>query len=307
MRGAAELLGQTPTHLYVRAGLIFAWPKSGGPAVPLAPVLLVNPRAHLVSSEMIFTLSGSGEDAQVTALDGQHALIQPPEGALFQSAAAAPSGAVYVSTVARAGSAGAIYRVRAATRMLELIHSYDGPSSSLQAQDDALYWLRGVVEGDWGDFEVIEHKLGEPGERVVLAAARRQGFLHVFAGKLLVAARDEMTMYFPTMEQYDLGSGVLEKSFPRLQIFPARGSLVTQGERIFIAKREEMQYGPYCPSSGQLFELIEGEGPRAVAGISASTVLADENYFFYTWVFPSCAVHGRPISSGSASLYCARR
>lgn len=314
---ARELLGQTRTHLYVGSGGIFAWPKSGGVAKRLPELLPIAPgqgySQKVVSEEMIFWLAAGGDTAQVMKLDGEPFLLPPPEGSKFTFVDAAPAGAMYVATSRLDGSAGAIYRVRAETRSIELVHVYDGAASWLQAEDGALYWLRGsLAESEqWGDLEVIEYVLDPGEERVLSPAARRRELLYVSGDKLVVAV-DVPTESAPTLEQRDRRTGDVVKTFPRVDYFsPGQNSFAARGERLLFSKKEDQQYGPMCPPPGQLFELTEdgemGRGYRTVPGIAASTFLVDETFLFYTYAQNGCSIQGRPMGSRIDELICYRQ
>jgi hypothetical protein len=296
-----RLIGQTPSHLYLvkrGTGALWSWPKPSGIATLLAP-LEPGLDVHLVSAEMIFSLpTYNGARAQVTTFDGQHFLLDPPTGATFDAAAAAPGGATYVSTRGSTGVPDAIYRVRASTRSLELVRTLGARISALQAQDDALYWLQSRTAGR---YEVIEAKLDPPSQRVLLAEAPRDPYLEILGGKLFVNFLSATGDF--VLEQRALATGVLEKSFPSVPLAAPRPVASLDGHIYQGFPATTDATGPIC-SGPSLLELREQERVR-LSVVGATPLLAGEGVLYLMEVYQGCCASG-VCHPGSEAVACYR-
>lgn len=295
----ATLLGQTRTHLYMHdASGVLEWPKSGGVPRTLAPLEPLLYKQHLVSEEGIFSVESDGKRAQLTTFDGQRASIAPPTGAVFHSASAAPGGAIYFIATGPGAVPYAIYRLRVAERSFEVVHRLDAVGFELSAQDDAVYWMRYRTTGDTSDFEVVEHRLGELGERVLAPLDAHRQFLQVFADGFYV--RNDVAH---ELERRDRTTGERLATFPIPIYF--YGALLQQGSRLLFSIPPGMQYSPACPPNAALYELEEGKAPRLVVSDAAPTAVIDGTILYYQRAYPTCCQSGS-CSGGGRSVACHR-
>lgn len=293
----ASLLGQTQTHLYMHAVEgILKWPKSGGVPRIVAHLPPLFYRQHLVSEEGILSVELDGEGAQLITFDGQRSSLNPPEGTQLRFAAVAPGGGIFVLTSGNSAASNAIYRLRPAERSFELVHRLEASGLELQAQDDAVYWLRNRPTGVPGDYDVMEHRLGTPGERVLASLDSHQQLLQVFpdffyvrAGLQEIVRRDRMT-------------GEPLATFPTGYSF---GVLVQKDQRLFLSTPPGMQYSPSCPPPAGLYELREGQSPQLLIGDVAPTAVFDGEILYYRRAYPTCCQSGN-CSGGGESVACHR-
>ncbi len=289
-----SLLGQTQTHLYMSdASGILEWPKSGGIPRTLAQLEPVPYKQHLVTAAGIFSVASGGESAQLTTFDGQRSSIEPPAGAVLREASAAPGGAVFiiVSGDGDGDVLNGIYRLRTAERSFELVHRLEASGFALEAQDDVVYWIRYRTTGDTSYTEVVEHRPGTPGERVLALLDSRQQFLQVFADGFYV--RNDSA---GTLERRDRTTGEVLATF---SVPNSSGVLLRLGPRLLFSVPPGLQSSPACPLPGALYELKEGEDPRVVVSDAAPTAVVDGTILYYQQAFPTCCQSGTCTGGGT--------